>query len=110
MSCVCFPETSQGREQLWQAVHIWENWLDAHGQAVHDELGPDGIYGLFLPQPWIRAARLRYFVVGISHFVISIYSRNTSDSTVSVLLMKYVGVSVTSGGSFDDAGEALPHL
>lgn len=51
-------ETSQGREQLRQTVHLGEDGSDSHGQVVHDESGSDGVYGFLVSQSGIRATRL----------------------------------------------------
>ena len=51
-------ETSQRRQQLWQAVHVWEIGPDAYRQALHDELGSKRVFRLLFPQPGIRPARL----------------------------------------------------
>lgn len=55
---ICSVETSQGREQLRQAIHLGEDGFDSHGQIVHDESGSNGVYGFLVSQSGIRATRL----------------------------------------------------
>ena len=51
--------SSQGREQLRSTVHLREDRPDPDGQTLHDEPRPERVRRILLPQPGVRAARLK---------------------------------------------------
>ena len=51
-------KAQERRVELRQAVHLGEDGPDADGQAVHDELGPNRVLQLLVPQPGVRSTRV----------------------------------------------------